>query len=107
MAPDSAVVINDIAWFLATHPDSALRNGPEAVRLAEHAAALTKRDTAEVMTTLAAAYAETGRLPEAIKVAEEARTLAQSLGNPEISKSTDKVLAVLRQGKAYQDDGLK
>ena len=105
IAPDSPAILNDIAWSYATQPDSAARNGTEAVRLAEHAAILTKRDTPEVLITLAAAYAETGRLPDAIKVAEEARSLAQSLHNAEISKLADKVLVAFRQGKTYQDDG--
>ena len=36
LAPDSPLALNGLAWFLATYPDATLRNGPEAVRLAEH-----------------------------------------------------------------------
>ena len=39
--PDQAGVLNNLAWLLATCPDAAFRNGPEAVRLATRACELT------------------------------------------------------------------
>ena len=35
LAPDSPLALNELAWLLATGPDAALRNGPEAAQLAE------------------------------------------------------------------------
>ena len=37
LAPDSHQCMNVLAWIYATHPKAQLRNGPEAVRLAEEA----------------------------------------------------------------------
>ena len=48
---------NNLAWLLATHPDAALRDGEEAVRLGERAAVLTG-DAPEALDTLAAAVAD-------------------------------------------------
>jgi len=42
-APDSPRNADELAWLLATYPDSNLRDGAEAVRLAERACALTDR----------------------------------------------------------------
>ncbi|MGC3958707.1 MAG: tetratricopeptide repeat protein [Verrucomicrobiota bacterium] len=41
-SPNNASSLNDLAWILATHPDSIVRNGSEAVDLSERANALTK-----------------------------------------------------------------
>lgn len=50
--------VNPTARPLARHPDAALRNGGEAVTLAEQAARLTGNGDPAVLETLAAAYAE-------------------------------------------------
>ena len=101
-APDAPVILNEMAWFFATQPDATLRNGPEAVRLAEHACALAGRTAPEMLATLAAAYAESGRVSEAIKVAEEAR--ARSSGNPDMLNLTEKLLAAFQAGHAYHEE---
>ncbi|MGA9451350.1 MAG: tetratricopeptide repeat protein, partial [Verrucomicrobiia bacterium] len=59
--PDSVTALNNLAWLLATAPEAALRDGNEAVRLAEHACQLTGYKEALLIGTLAAAYAEAGR----------------------------------------------
>jgi Flp pilus assembly protein TadD len=102
--PDAPVILNEIAWFFATQPDATLRNGSEAVRLAERASALTSRTAPQILATLAAAYAEAGRFPEAIGVAEEARLQAQSSGNAEVFNLTKKLLAASQQNQAYRDE---
>jgi Flp pilus assembly protein TadD len=101
-APDAPAILNEIAWFFATQPEATLRNGSEAVRLAEHACALTGRTAPEMLATLAAAYAESGKVSEAIKVAEEAR--ARSSGNPEMLKLTEKLLAAFQADHAYHEN---
>jgi len=72
--------LNNLAWVLATCPDAGLRNGPEAVRLAGHACELTHYGRPLFIGTLAAAYAEAGRFPEAVTTAEKAEQLATSAG---------------------------
>jgi tetratricopeptide (TPR) repeat protein len=101
-APDAPLILNEMAWFFATQPEASLRNGPEAVRLAEHACALAGRTAPEMLAALAAAYAESGRFSEAIKVAEEAH--ARSSGNPDMLNLTEKLLAAFQAGHAYHEE---
>ena len=71
-----AEALNNLAWVLATSPKAELRNGAEAVRLAERACELTHYGEPLFIGTLAAAYAEAGRFPEAVTTAEKAEQLA-------------------------------
>jgi tetratricopeptide (TPR) repeat protein len=73
---DWPAALGQLAWLLATEPDASLRNPTEAVRLAERAAALTARTDAEILDTLAAAYASMGRFADAVAAAEAAEALA-------------------------------
>lgn len=57
---------NNKAWLLATCPDASLRNGDIAVELAQKALEID-RDF-RFLDTLAAAYAETGKFDEAIRI---------------------------------------
>ncbi len=73
--PDQTPVLNNLAWYLATHHDPALRDPSEALRLAQRAARLTSRRDAEVLDTLAAALAANGQIKRAIHVLDEAIAL--------------------------------
>ena len=79
--PNESVALNSLAWLLATHPDKAVRNGPEAVALAQRAVAQQKEDQPVLLDTLAAAYAEAGRYQEAVETAEKAQAVAVRWGN--------------------------
>jgi tetratricopeptide (TPR) repeat protein len=102
-APDSPVVLNKLAWELATNPDAALRSGPEAVRLAEHACAVAGRRNPLLLDTLAAAYAEAGRFPEAVDTAREALALARSAGNQTTIERTESLLALFQSGRPFHE----
>ncbi len=67
LRPDWPEVLNNLAWLLATHTNDAARNGPEAVKLAERACVLTAHTNLSFVSTLAAAYAEAGDFPAAIR----------------------------------------
>jgi tetratricopeptide (TPR) repeat protein len=74
--PDRPPVLRRMAWVLATWPEASVRNGMEAVALAERALRLSGGREPAILDTLAAAYAEAGRFPEAVETARRALALA-------------------------------
>jgi tetratricopeptide (TPR) repeat protein len=102
LRPDDPGAYNNLAWIRATHPDPELRNGAEAVRLAERACALWKDREPNLLDTLAAAYAEAGRFPEAVETLEEAISLAASAGPEERVRVLGARLQVYRAGRPYR-----
>jgi tetratricopeptide (TPR) repeat protein len=74
--PNQVEADNKLAWILATSPLPALRNGPRAVALAQHANQLARGRNPGVLGTLAAALAEAGRFPEAVAALRQALPLA-------------------------------
>ncbi len=96
--PDDARAYNSQAWLLATVGEARLRDGREAVRLAETAVRL--RDDGNTRDTLAAALAEAGRFAEAQREQNKAIAMARAAG-----KSTDgyeKRLRLYQQGRPYR-----
>jgi tetratricopeptide (TPR) repeat protein len=94
--PDYAAARNNLAWVLATCPQASLRNGNKAVELAQRANQLTGDGNPVVLHTLAAAYAEAGRFPEAVEAAQRALQLAEMQSNPALAD------AIRSQLKLYQ-----
>jgi len=82
------------AWRRASNPDSGIRDGQEAVRLAEQACDLTGHKRPLFVGTLSAAYAEAGRFDEAVETAARAEALARAAGNETLA-DRDKNLAEL------------
>ena len=70
-------LLNNFAWVLATSPDDELRDGKRAIELATKAAELTTHQTPHILSTLAAAYAETGDFETAKKWSQKAVEIAQ------------------------------
>jgi len=98
---DNLIVLNNLAWQRAAHPQAAVRDGTAAVRLAEKAAGLSRRQDPGVLDTLAAAYAEAGRFEEAVAVAEEGLALARGRGQADVLESLTRGLGFYRRGRAY------
>lgn len=103
LRPNDGNVCNDLAWLLATCPDESLRNGPDAVRLAEHACELTATNRAVFVGTLAAAYAEAGRFPDAIAAAQKAIALAEANRQPDLVENNRRLLELYRSGKPHHE----
>ena len=101
--PDLLLALNNLAWELATSPDDQLRNGAEAVRLAEHACELTHYDRPAFIGTLAAAYAEAGRFPEAVTASEKAHNLALALGRQELALKNQELLQLFKNHQPYRE----
>jgi tetratricopeptide (TPR) repeat protein len=63
--------LNQVAWFEATCPDGAFRDGQAAVRDATRACELSKWRDPEAIDTLAVAYAEIGDFGQAVRYATQ------------------------------------
>ena len=87
-----------LAFILSTSNDDKLRNGVEALEVAEKA---TKADPTSptALNSLAAALAENGKFAEAATVAERAIANARIKGETAIIRVTEERLAVLKSGK--------
>jgi tetratricopeptide (TPR) repeat protein len=76
LEPDEGL-LNNFAWVLATSPDDKLRDGKRAVELATKAAEISDYQTPHVLSTLAAAHAETGDFDAAKKWSAKSIELSQ------------------------------
>jgi Flp pilus assembly protein TadD len=101
--PNLVGALNNLAWVLAASSNDALRNGAEAVRLSERACELTHHDQPMFIGTLAAAYAECGRFPEAVAAAEKAEQLATAAGLTAVAAKNRQLLELYRAGKPYHE----
>ncbi len=78
LAPDDLRALNQLAWLWATCPRDDLRNGPQAIALAERVCKATGHQAPAPLDTLAAAYAEAGRFSDATATATRALALART-----------------------------
>ena len=85
--PDDVQSLNNMAWILATCPDTLVRDGTKALALAERAVSLTNHREPRTIATFAAAFAEIARFPDAVATAQRAADLAQSQGNLALADS--------------------
>ncbi|HKD36725.1 MAG TPA: tetratricopeptide repeat protein, partial [Pirellulales bacterium] len=100
--PDQAGYLRPLAWLLATSPDDSVRNGAEAIKLAEEAVKIAPDDPEQV-GTLAAAYAEAGQFPKAVVRAEQALDLARSKNRSSLADELTDRLRLYRAGKPYHE----
>jgi cytochrome c-type biogenesis protein CcmH/NrfG len=98
--PNNAGACNNLAWICATHPNPTHRDGAQAVTLAQHGVELSPNDPA-MFGTLAAAYAEAGRFPEAVEAAEQAVRLAAATGNRPLAEQLHGHLELFKNGMPY------
>ena len=103
IAPDNVAAGSNLAWLLATAADPSLRNGLEAVALAERAESEDSRSAnhAIALRTLAAAYAEVGRFAEAKKTAEQALQTAEARGNSDLTGALRDEISLYDLGLPY------
>jgi tetratricopeptide (TPR) repeat protein len=81
---EDSSLLNNYAWVLATSPDDNVRNGARAIELATKACELTDYDAAHILSTLAAAYAESGDFATARKWSQEAVDKEDEENDPQL-----------------------
>ena len=106
LAPDNHVALASLAWLLSTSAEPELRDGKQALDLAERACRLTQFTNSATLLTLSAAYAETGQYTTAVQIAEKR---ARQLGNSEEAlahEQSQRMLQSFAVQKPYRDWGL-
>lgn len=103
IAPENLAALSNLAWLLATSADPSVRNGSEAVRLAERADSASSRSDQHptVLRILAAAYAEAGQFAEAKETARQALKAANVQGNTNLADALQGELALYDLGLPY------
>jgi tetratricopeptide (TPR) repeat protein len=97
--PDYAEAYQIRGWIRATCPDARFRDGRIAVELATRACDLTGWKDAEALATLAAAFAETGSYPEAVKW--QRRVLSLTISTSSAGDARER-LELYKAGKTYR-----
>jgi tetratricopeptide (TPR) repeat protein len=103
LKPDHLQALNALAWVSATSNDVKIQESINAVEFAERACELTDYKNFEVLDTLAAAYAATGRFPRAIETAEKAVKLAVSQGRKELAEEIQNRLRLYKAKRPYYE----
>ena len=83
---EAAGINNNLAWVLATSPNESVRDGKKAQKYAEQAAKLSDYTEAHILSTLAAAYAENGKIEDAVKWSKKAVELGQKEDHEQIEQ---------------------
>ncbi len=104
--PDNGNAMSNLAWVFATSPDDSLRDGPQAVQLAEQALRISGARIPIIFRTLAAAYAENGQFSEAIETARRGIDLANSQGNSGLATELQGNIALYQAGRPLRDPSL-
>jgi len=91
------------AWLLATCGDSTVRDPANAVRRATHAAAIMADTNADILDTLAAAYAAAGQFDRAQETAQKALVLASEKNDSELSQAIRRRLELYKHSRPYRE----
>ncbi|PYK91763.1 MAG: hypothetical protein DME35_01160 [Verrucomicrobia bacterium] len=99
--PENADAANNIAWVRATAADPDLRDGREALELAQRALR-GGGENAVVLRTLAAAQAENGQFAKAIATCQRGEQLAQKNGDRAMVESLRDCIESFRHGQGLR-----
>ena len=95
--------LNFLAWIQATSRNGQLRKPQEALKLAQRAAKAADYKTAEVLDTLAVAYAATGDFEQAVTEADKAIALAESAGETALAQRIARRRGLFKNGQPYNE----
>jgi tetratricopeptide (TPR) repeat protein len=104
--PDNGNAMSNLAWVFATSPDDSLRDGVNAVQLAQEAVRISARRIPLLFRTLAAAYAETGDFSKAIQTVQEGIELANSQGNQGLATELQGNISLYQEQRPLRDPSL-
>ena len=99
LRPDDTTLLNNLAWVLATSPEDGLRDGEKALEYATKACELTNYNTPHILSTLAAALAETGDFEAAVERSQQAVDLKDPIHGEQLVKE----LESYQQGNPWRE----
>lgn len=102
--PDEVQALVFLARVLAADRDPRIRNGAEALSLADRANTLSGNSQSFMLDTLAMANAETGRFPEAEQTIRQGLERATSAHETEAVSAMQDRLKLYQSGQAYRED---
>lgn len=100
--PEDDGILNNLAWVLATSPKDDVRDGKRAVELATKACEVTEFKKPHILSTLGAAYAETGDFENAIKWSTKAVELGEKDLKDQVEQLKDE-LKHYEEGKPFRE----
>ena len=104
--PNQVATLANLAWVFAASADPSARNGSRAVELAQQADRLSQGRSPEVLRTLAAAYAEAGRFPEAMATAGRALELPAIKANAAATEAFQAQMKLYAARTPFRDPSL-
>jgi tetratricopeptide (TPR) repeat protein len=99
LEPEDTTILNNLAWVLATSPENNLRDGKKAVEYATKASELTEYKLPHILSTLAAAFAESGNFDNAVEWSEK----AVAMDDPENDAQLEKELASYQKKQPWRE----
>jgi tetratricopeptide (TPR) repeat protein len=100
---DYSGLLNNLSWVLSTSPKDDLRDGKKALDLALKACEATEYKAAHILSTLAAAYAETGDFEKAKEWSAKCIELATEEDNPQLEQLKEE-LESYKNNKPWREE---
>jgi len=104
--PENGNAASNLAWVFSACPDDSIRDGRQAVELAEKALRISGGKIPMIYKVLAAAYAENGRFSDAIETAQRGAELATNQGNPALAAELERNSALYQSGRPLRDPSI-
>lgn len=101
--PDFPNALDGLAWILSTDNHPEIRNGGQAVSMAERACYLTGNKDPKKLATLAAAYAEVGRFADATNALGSAMVLTTGSREPDLGQKCGLMLRQFQQSAPWRE----
>lgn len=106
LEPDSLPLQNNVAWILATHPNTEVRQIEEALRLSEQVSQRTNLTNPHYLDTLAAAYANAEQYEQAVTTAQLAIDLLTEPKQQAIRQQITERLKLYEQEQAFRESSV-
>ena len=104
--PENGNAASNLAWVFATCPEDSIRDGTRAVELGEKALRISGGKIPMIYRVLAAAYAESGRLADAVETAQRGAELAITQGNTGLASELESNIALYQSGRPLRDPSI-